>query len=65
MSGAHAGRVAIVTGAAQGIGRGVEAVIAAASDDRGAGLEADRRARRVATQTGRSLPDIATWLLMC
>ncbi|QIK67704.1 helix-turn-helix transcriptional regulator [Nocardioides sp. HDW12B] len=50
--------------ALEGVGRALESVIAAAADDRSAGLEADRRARRVATQNGKSLPDIATWLLL-
>ncbi len=50
--------------ALEGVGRGLEAVIAAAAGDRGAGVEADRRARRVAVQTGKSLSDIATWLLL-
>ncbi len=50
--------------ALEGVGRALEAVIAAAADDRSAGLEAERRARRVATQTGKSLPDIAAWLLL-
>lgn len=50
--------------ALEGVGRALESVVAAAVDDRPAGLEADRRARRVATQNGKSLTDIATWLLL-
>ncbi len=50
--------------ALEGVGRALEAVVAAAAGDRSAGLEADRRARWVATQNGKSLTDIATWLLL-
>jgi DNA-binding NarL/FixJ family response regulator len=48
----------------EALARALEAVIASATGNRVAGLEAERRARRLSTQTGKSLCDVGTWLLL-
>jgi DNA-binding NarL/FixJ family response regulator len=48
----------------EAMARALEAVIASATGNRVAVSEAERRARRLSTQTGKSLWDVGTWLLL-